>query len=131
MKDMKTLKIVWQRLLSDNQTCQRCSSTEDELERALKRLKKALKSLDLGVDLEKKEITVASFEKEPSQSNRIWIAEKPLEYWLQADTGQSPCCDVCGDAECRTIEVDGLIYETIPEKLIIKAGLIAAASLIK
>ena len=35
--------------------------------------------------------------------------------------GQSECCEVCED-DCRTIEVEGEIYETIPAELIIKAG---------
>lgn len=46
-----------------------------------------------------------------------------------ATTGQSPCCDQCGDAECRTLEVDGHRHETVPMNLILKAGLLAAAAL--
>ncbi|MBC7131250.1 DUF2703 domain-containing protein, partial [Candidatus Bathyarchaeota archaeon] len=30
---MGTLRIKWQRLVSDGQTCPRCGSTEEELER--------------------------------------------------------------------------------------------------
>jgi hypothetical protein len=37
---------------------------------------------------------------------------------------------VCGDAPCRTVEVDGTTYEAIPERLLVKAAMVAAASLL-
>jgi hypothetical protein len=37
---------------------------------------------------------------------------------------------VCGDNECRTVEVGGDTFEAIPETLIVKAGLAAAATLL-
>ena len=80
--------------------------------------------------LEKRAIKQADFEKNPSKSNLILIGGRSLEDWLQARTGQSSCCGPCGDAECRTIETQGKIYETIPAELIIKAGLIAAGQLL-
>lgn len=49
---------------------------------------------------------------------------------MNARTGQSQCCDVCGDEECRTVEIDGETLEAIPAELIVKAGLIAAAEII-
>jgi len=128
---MRKLKIVWQRLVSDNRTCPRCGSTERELERSVKKLKKAFALLNIDVDLKKKKIGKAAFERDPMQSNILLIEGKPIEYWLSADVGQSPCCDTCGDEECRTLESEGRVYETIPEKLIIKACLIAAGKMIK
>jgi hypothetical protein len=80
----------------------------------------------IEVRLEKKAITQAEFEKNPHRSNRIVIGDRSLEEWLQARTGQSACCGPCGDAECRAIETQGKIYETIPAELIIKTGLITA-----
>jgi len=68
------------------------------------------------------------FTKDPLQSNRIWIGEKSLEEWLGASVGKSPCCDVCGDAQCLTISL-GDTFEAIPEELIIRAALLAAAEL--
>lgn len=50
--------------------------------------------------------------------------------WLGATAGASQCCAVCGDNDCRTLEVDGSSFEAVPERLIIKAGLAAAASLL-
>ncbi len=67
--------------------------------------------------------------KNPLESNRIWINDKPLEEYLKADVGKSPCCDVCGPSECRTIEVDGNIYEVVTADMIIRAGLLAASEM--
>ncbi|MGT2490314.1 DUF2703 domain-containing protein [Cupriavidus basilensis] len=43
--------------------------------------------------------------------------------------GSSPCCSVCGDSECRTVDVGGTSYEVVPEELMVKAGLIAALTI--
>lgn len=113
------LKIEWQRLLIEKETCPRCGSTEQELNKAVKELAK----MGIKVELKKKKITPAQFKKAPTESNRILIAGKPMEYWLKAKTSQSPCCDACGDNECRTVEVGEKTYETIPADLIIQAAL--------
>lgn len=64
------------------------------------------------------------------QACRIFIADQPLESWLGATVSASQCCSVCGDSHCRMVEVGGTTFETIPEQLIVKAGLVAAASLL-
>lgn len=115
----KMLKIEWQRLVVNKETCPRCGSTEQELAKAVK----ALNSLGIKVELKKKEISPDKFKKAPQESNRILIAGKPLEKWLSAQTGSSCCCDACGDEECRTVKVSGQVYETIPAALIVKASL--------
>ncbi len=56
------------------------------------------------------------------------LAPRSIEEWLGGTTGQSPCCDVCGPNDCRTVTVDGQTYEAIPADLIVRAGLLAAAS---
>lgn len=127
---MKILKIKWQRLLSDGQTCPRCGSTEEELEKAISTLKQSLIPLGINVILEKSEISVMKFKEDPLQSNQILINDNPLENWIVGKVGQSPCCDVCGPSECRTVVVEGEIYEVIPADLVIKAGLLAASHLI-
>ncbi len=71
-----------------------------------------------------------TFAENVLESNRIWINDKALEEWLGAEVGKSPCCEVCGDAECRTVKVGENIHETIPADLIVKAGLIAASNMI-
>ncbi|MHC4457680.1 MAG: DUF2703 domain-containing protein [Planctomycetota bacterium] len=130
----KVLKITWQRLVDEKgQTCQRCGSTGNELQKAYQSLEKSLSSLGVKVTLEKKALDPAICAKDISQSNRIWIGERTLEQWLGAQVGKSPCgfcCAELGDqVECRTVEVQGQVYEAIPAKLIIRAGLLAAADL--
>ncbi|NPV29371.1 MAG: metalloregulator ArsR/SmtB family transcription factor [Firmicutes bacterium] len=125
----KLLKIRWQRLIFEGETCPRCGSTEKEVDRAVSTLKQSLAPLGIEVIVEKEELSVAEFKEDPLQSNRIWINNRPLEDWIEGRVGRSPCCDVCGPSECRTLEVEGKIYEAIPAELIIKAGLIAASEL--
>jgi len=128
---MKTLTVVWQRLVDDSgSTCPRCSTTEEHVEHAVERLKAALAPLGVEPQLETREIAPQDFQAQPLESNRIWIAGEPLEAWLKGSSGASRCCDACGDAECRTLEVEGTTYEAIPESLLLRAGLIAASRLL-
>lgn len=133
---MKTLRIKWQRLVySGDKTCERCGETGQEVHNAVEKLKTSLTSLGIKVVLEEKALDPVTCAKDISQSNRIWIAEKPLEEWLGAKVGKSPCSTCCGDigenVECRTGEIGGKIYEAIPTGLIVQAGLLAAAEIVK
>lgn len=127
---MKPLPIIWQRLVTQGETCDRCGSTQRALLGAMDQLGAALRPLGVLPLLETKTLDEASFRADPSSSNRIWIAGKPMEAWLGATVGQSPCCTVCGDLPCRTLDMAGNSFEAIPEELIVKVALIAAADLI-
>lgn len=127
---MKTLKIKWQRLMFEGQTCPRCGSTGKEVEKAITALKQSLNPLGINVELEKSELTVAQFKKDTLQSNVISINDRLLEDWIGGITGQSQCCDVCGPNDCRTVGVGEEVYEVIPSELVIKAGLLAASQLL-
>lgn len=126
----RALPIEWQRLLTGGETCPRCGRTGTEVERAVRSLAEALRPLGIAPTLETRTLDQAEFEAAPGDSNRIFIAGQPLESWLGATVSASQCCAVCGDNYCRTVEVDGATFETIPERLIVKAGLVAAASLL-
>jgi hypothetical protein len=128
--DMRQLPIIWQRLVSAGGTCPRCDATYQHLQSAIVKLREALKPLNIEPILEIREISESSFRKDPAQSNRIWIAGKPIEGWIGAGIGSSKCCSVCGDEPCRTMEVEGAVFEDIPEAVIMKAALIAASGLI-
>lgn len=128
---MKTLRIKWQRLISQGETCPRCGSTEKEVDKAVSVLSQSLAPLGIEVGLEKTELSVSEFKKNPLQSNRIWISNRSLEDWIEGRIDKSPCCDVCGPSECRTLEVDGKVYEAIPSDIIVQAGLLAAAEIMK
>ena len=127
---MKPLPILWQRLVSsEGKTCDRCSATYEEMQRAIEKLSQSLRPLGIEPRLEIREMNEKSFKANPSESNRIWIAGKPMEEWLGASVGSSRCCSVCGTSECRTVEVDGATFETIPESLFLKAALVASSQL--
>lgn len=127
---MKPMHILWKRLVKDGETCIRCGDTGRELKAAVAKLAAALHPLGIEPVLETQEIDEPAFKFNTSESNRVWIAGKPVEEWLGADVGMSRCCSVCGDSDCRTLEVGGRTYETIPEEQFIKAGLMAASQMI-
>ena len=128
---MHTLHILWQRLVDEEgHTCDRCGTTESAVEEASRKLKNALKELDIDVVLEKKSLSRSEFLADPLESNRIWIAGVPIEMWLSATNGQSECCSSCGDSDCRTVTVNGVTYEALPSELIVKAGLLASVVLL-
>lgn len=127
---MRPLPIVWQRLVTaEGQTCAPCHGTQQSLMRAVAKLQTALAPLGLVPVLETQAIALDSFRAQPTESNRIWIAGQPLETWLGAATGQSTCCAACEGAPCRTLELAGQSYETVPEAVIVRAALLAAATL--
>jgi len=123
---MKTIKIVWQRLVDEQgATCDRCGGTEQELDKAVRFLQKTLAPGGVRFSLEKKAMDMKAVAPDPTQSNRIWVDGRPLEKWLGAEVGKSPCCGPCEGLECRNLEKNGASHETIPAELIIKAGLLA------
>lgn len=126
---MKTLTIVWQRLVEDGKTCPRCNTTEKEVDDAIVILKKMLEPKGIQVVLEKRAIPLSNFAKNPLESNRIFINDRPLEEWLKGDVGESPCGDVCGPVLCRTLKLLDKIYESIPAELLVQAGLKAAGEI--
>lgn len=128
---MKNLPILWQRLVSEQgTTCPRCHSTGEEVQRAVEKLKLALEPLGVTPELQVKEIDQATFIQDTLQSNQILIAGQTIEHWLGGQAGSSRCCNECGDNDCRTVEVGGKSYEVIPEELLIRAGVIAAARML-
>lgn len=128
---MKTLKIEWLRLVSEGETCPRCGATEEELEKAISALRKSLNPLEIEVVLEKGKLSIAEFKGDPLRSNQIRLNGRLLEDCIGGKVSMSPCCDVCGPSECRTIGVGGNVYEAIPAVLVIKAGLLAASELVE
>jgi hypothetical protein len=132
LNSAKTLVIQWQRLTeSSGDTCGRCGNTERSIDEAHRLLTASLRPLGIRVSVLKARLAPELFGLDPSQSNRIWIADQPLEEIIGAQTGASRCSGCCGDSDCRTTVVDGRAYETIPPELIVRAGLKVAANMIQ
>jgi len=129
-KKKKILKIKWQRLVSEGETCPRCGSTEKELDKGILILKQSLAPFGVEIELDKERLYLSESEKDPLRSNRIWISSLSIEDYIKGKVGQNPCCGVCGPYECRTVEIEGRTYETIPSEIIVKAGLFAASQLV-
>jgi hypothetical protein len=127
---MRVLNVRWQRLVKDDRTCDRCGATGKEVERAVGILSDVLRPLGIEPRLEVHELDAVAFSTDPGSSNRLWIAGKALEEWIAAEVGSSPCSSVCGESKCRTVHVSGTTFEAIPERLILKAALIAAADML-
>ncbi|MBN1548913.1 MAG: DUF2703 domain-containing protein [Syntrophaceae bacterium] len=124
------LHITWQRLVDDfSATCPRCNDTEQNLDTAVDILHPVLVQKGIHILVQKKRILPMGFNQNPLDSNRIFIEGKPLETWLNAETGKSPCCDACGDNECRTLIYEGTTYEEVPRELIIR-GILRAVEAI-
>ncbi len=129
---MKIMPIVWQRLVSgQGTTCPRCHVTGEAVQQAVRQLQQALAPLGIVPQLQVKALDAATFAQDPLQSNQILIAGHTLEHWLGAVTGSSPCCNECGDQACRTVEADGQVHEAIPQDLVVRAGLLAAARMLE
>lgn len=125
---MKPLHILWQRLVTpEGKTCERCGGTQEAINEAFPKLREALRPLGMEPELETREIEPDAFKGMPSESNRIWIAGRPIEDWLNAKVGKSACCSACGGSACRTLEIGNDTFETIPEQLILRAALLAAS----
>jgi len=126
----KLLHVTWQRLLDDAAvTCPRCSDTEKNLYAAVNILQPLLAQQGIHILLQKKSILPLAFSQNPMASNLILIEGRPLENWINAETGKSKCCDVCGDNECRTLIFEENVYEDVPVKLIVR-GILKAVGMI-
>lgn len=132
MEEPVNLTVTWQRLVdAKGNTCDRCQATEAAVTEAAQVLQRTLRLTPIRVRLEKKTLTSDQFQQNPLESNRLWLAGRPLEEWLPLKVGQSSCCGPCGDKECRTVSLAGQEFEAVPVALIVKAGLAAAAALLQ
>lgn len=130
VKEVSELLVKWVHLSVDGETCPRCRETGKEVAKAVKTLGLILSPLNIKVAFEEVEITSDEFAQNPLKSNEIWLNGRLLEGWLGAKTTQTPCCEVCGDEECRALEIDGQLREVVTADLIVKAGLIASSELL-
>jgi len=120
---MKTLDIEWKHYDKAGNTCARCSETGQTLQKVVTEL--AEECRPCGWDIRLKITTLT--EAEIPESNLILLNGTPIETVLaNAEAGEShceSCCDLTGNSStcCRTIELDGESYESIPANLIREA----------
>jgi hypothetical protein len=140
----KPLEITWQRYVDDTGgTCDRCGTTQAELSKAYEVLKESFAPENIDVVLKDRVLSADACARDLSQSNRIWVAGRPMEDWLGAEVGMSSCGGCClelargqagqgssPEASCRTIAYEGRVYEAIPSDLIVKAGFMAASEML-
>lgn len=119
---MRKLVIEWKHYAKQGKTCNRCLGTGNNLYQVARELGKDL--LKKNIDLQLKE-TILSTDKIP-ESNIILIDGVPIEQILSdALKGESECCscgDLCGiKTNCRTVNINGKVYEEIPVSMIKEA----------
>jgi len=128
----KRLTIEWRHLDVDDETCDRCFDTGENLAAEVKRLKRALNPQGIEVDYVETKLDEGNI----TESNTILFNGIPLEDILEIEVSQNycgSCADLLGtDTYCRTITFDGNEYEDVPAKAIRQAaykvlGLTAAA----
>lgn len=126
---MKRLTILWQRVTVDGGTCERCGDTGGNVRQAAETLRQELAALDIEVILTEKALPpfqLGAIE----ESNRVFFNERPVEEILGAEVGLNhcrSCCEMLGErTDCRTLTLDGRVYEALPVELLLRAGRAAA-----
>lgn len=118
LKGVDRLEIEWRHLVQEGNTCERCDNTGETLRRVLQ---------DLSAELGRKGVTVTFREtslgsEALAQSNLILFNGISVEDCLGAqvtETHCQSCCDLVGEeVNCRAVEINGTVYEAIPEALI-------------
>lgn len=129
--DKPTLTIRWKRRVDgSSRTVSSHAAAEQQLDLAFATLKKSLEPTGVEVVLQKAVLSEEQFAKDPLNSNRIWLNGAALEMYLPNATIASTKDAKSGDV-FRTVEFAGTSLRDVPHKLIVHAGLIAAADSVK
>ena len=119
---MKNLLIEWRHLDVDDETCNRCYDTGENLAAEVKRLNRALNPQ--GIEVKYTEVKLD--ESQIPESNVILFNNVPLEDILDIEVSQNycgSCSDLVGKTTyCRTIKFEGTEYEDVPAKAIRQAA---------
>lgn len=118
---MTTLKIEWRHLDVDDETCDRCYDTGENLFHEVKRLNKVLVTKNISIKL----IDTKLSAHDVLQSNTLLINDVPIENIIDVKVSTNyckSCSSIIGkDSYCRTVIYDGNEYEDIPAKAIRQA----------
>lgn len=116
---MKKVKIEWRHYVKEGKTCERCAETGLNLSQVLKSIQEDYSARGIAIEL--KEIKLP--ESRISESNMIFINDKPLEEIISGTQAQENDCCSCGEltgkqTNCRTLCYQGKTYEAISVELI-------------
>jgi hypothetical protein len=120
---MNTLRIEWAHYEKDGVTCARCGDTGRPLKQAVDALRDELAARGIRVSFT--ETLLA--EQDIPQSNAVFFNGMPLEALIPGATASENHCQSCSeltgrDTRCRTVEIDGLLHEALPQALIRQAA---------
>ncbi len=119
---MKNLKIEWQHLDVEGQTCVRCSDTGQTLAEVVEELQEKLQPMGIKVEYVETKLD----DKQIPQSNVILFNGVPIEEVLDIKVSQNfceSCTSLLGkETYCRTVEFEGTVCEDIPAKAIRQAA---------
>jgi small redox-active disulfide protein 2 len=122
---MAHLEVEWRHLVADGNTCDRCDLTGNALRATLASLHAELTAQGHAVSFKETPLGTADL----AQSNLILLNGRALEDWLGAsstETHCASCCDLIGaQVCCRAVDINGTVYEAIPDDLIRTAALAA------
>lgn len=116
---MKTHTVEWKHLDWNGRTCDRCHDTGANLRAVVRKLNTSLRSRRVRFRLKETLLKPDQL----AESNSIIIDGQPLETMLPAMRVTSTECGSCGEllgqaTDCRALNKDGRIHETIPEEVI-------------
>jgi hypothetical protein len=117
------LIIEWRHLDVENETCDRCYDTGENLNHEVKRLNKILQPIGIEVEF----IDTKLNDQQIQESNTIYFNEIPIENILDIEVSENycePCTSILGrKTYCRTVIFEENEYEDVPAKAIRQAAL--------
>ena len=118
-KHMKTHTVEWKHLDRNGRTCDRCHNTGDNLRAVVRKLNTSLRSRRLRFRVKETLLKPDRL----TESNSIIVDGRPLEAILPATRVTSTECGSCGEllgqaTDCRALNRNGTIHETLPEEVI-------------
>lgn len=118
---MRIIRIEWKHYDKEGETCTRCNTTGDNIKAALEAISEDRSRKKIKIDYKE---TILEADKMP-ESNTVIINGQKIEDILNAKASENYChscsCLAGSDTNCRTIELSGQSYESIPKEMILEA----------
>lgn len=118
---MKKLKIEWKHYDKEGETCTRCNSTGDNIQKSIKAILDDSDFSDTKITFKETKLEA----NEMSESNSVLIDGQKIEDLLNATASENYChscsCLSGTGTNCRTVKYDGNIYEELSTEMIVDA----------